>query len=128
MTKFLKLEQVIAYHDKMIDQYGGLHGIRDLGLLKSALEMPKATAFGQDLHPTIYDKAAAYLFHIVKNHPFNDGNKRAGAFAACVFLDVNGISVDFSDEQYETLVIEVAEGKTNKQQIAMFFESLVTQI
>ena len=122
MTKFLKVEQVVEYHDLMVNQYGGLQGIRDLGLLLSALEMPKAAAFGQDLHPTIFDKAAAYLFHIVKNHPFNDGNKRTGAFAACVFLNVNGISTDFPDEEYENLVIAVAEGKANKEQIAHFFE------
>lgn len=122
MTRFLKIEQVITFHDQMIEQYGGLHGMRDLGLLESALAMPRATAFGQDLHPTVYDKAAAYLFHIVKNHPFNDGNKRAGAFAACVFLSANGISVDFSDEKYEVLVVAVAEGKADKQQIAQFFE------
>lgn len=121
MTKFLKIEQIITYHDEMINRYGGLHGIRDLGLLQSAIEMPRARAFGQDLHPTIYDKAAAYLVHIVKNHPFFDGNKRTGAFSACVFLSVNGISVDFSDHKYELLVIEVAEGKADKQKISEFF-------
>lgn len=125
MTKYLRIEQIIDYHDRLIEKYGGLHRIRDIGLLESALGMPKAAVFGQELHPTIYDKAAAYLFHIVKNHPFNDGNKRAGAFTACVFLSVNGVSVDFSDKKYEALVIEVAEGKADKEKIAKFFETSV---
>lgn len=122
MTKFLKIEQVITYHDEMIDRYGGLHGIRDLGLLESAMGMPRAAAFGQELHPTVYDKAAAYLYHIVMNHPFYDGNKRTGSFVAAVFLSINGASVDFSDEEYEALIINVAEGKVDKQQIAEFFK------
>lgn len=103
MTKFLKIELVIAYHDEMIEKYGGLHGIRDLGLLESAMGMPRSIAFGQDLHPTIYDKAAAYLFHIVKNHPFNDGNKRTGAFSACVFLNVNGVLLIFLTKNMKNL-------------------------
>lgn len=91
MIKFLPVEQVIFYHDRLIEQYGGLTGIRDIGLLLSALEMPKASISGEYLHKTIFDKAAAYLYHIVCNHPFIDGNKRTGAFSALVFLDINGV-------------------------------------
>jgi len=97
MIKFLPVEMVILYHDKLIDEYGGLKGIRDMGLLLSALEMPKSSMCGVDFHPTIFDKAAAYLFHIVCNHPFNDGNKRTGAFAAAVFLEIHGMNTDFSE-------------------------------
>ncbi|MGH2639825.1 MAG: type II toxin-antitoxin system death-on-curing family toxin [Rhabdochlamydiaceae bacterium] len=123
MLKYLKTEQVITYHEEMVEKFGGLHGIRDLGLLESAMHMPRAAAFGQDLHVSLYDKAAAYLFHIVKNHPFYDGNKRTGAFCTYVFLSVNGVKIDFPDERYEELVVSVADGKADKQQIAQFFES-----
>ncbi len=123
MIKFLPVEMVILYHDKLIDEYGGLKGIRDMGLLLSALEMPKASLFGVDLHPTLFDKAAAYLFHIVCNHPFNDGNKRTGGFTASVFLDINGKNTDFSDKKYEQLIIKVAKGEAKKENIAKFFES-----
>jgi death-on-curing protein len=123
MIKFLPVEMIILYHDKLIDEYGGLKGIRDMGLLLSALEMPKSSMFGVDLHPRVYDKAAAYLYHIVQNHPFNDGNKRTGGFTAVVFLDINGMNTNFSDIEYEQLIIEVAQGNIKKENIAYFFEN-----
>ena len=123
MIKFLPIEMVILYHDKLVDEYGGLKGIRDLGLLLSALEMPKASMFGSYLHPTFFDKAAAYLFYIVCNHPFNDGNKRIGGFSATVFLDINGLSTKFSDKQYEKLILGVAKGEIKKEEIALFFQN-----
>lgn len=122
MIKYLPVEMVIFYHDKLIDLYGGLKGIRDMGLLLSALEMPKTAMFGVDLHPTVYHKAAAYLFHIACNHPFYDGNKRAAGFSAVVFLDINGVDTTFSDKEYERLIIGVAKGESNKEEIVSFFE------
>jgi death-on-curing protein len=122
MTKFLPVERVILYHDKLIDEFGGLKGIRDVGLLLSALEMPKSSMFGVDFHPTLFNKASAYLFHIVCNHPFNDGNKRTGGFAAVVFLGINRVNTDFSDIEYERLIIKVAKGEAKKEEIAHFFE------
>ncbi len=128
MIKYLPVEMVILYHDKLVDEYGGLKGIRDIGLLLSALEMPKASMFGTELHPTIFHKAAAYLFHIVANHPFNDGNKRTGGFCAAVFLDINGINTDFSDKKYEDLILEVAKGNTKKEEIALFFQNAFEEL
>lgn len=98
--KFLTVDEVIEIHDALLQDHGGLPGIRDKNLLISSVETPKATMFGQFLHPTIYDKAAAYLYHIVQNHPFNDGNKRCGAFSALVFLEVNRVHITFSDDEY----------------------------
>lgn len=123
MIKYLPVEMVILYHDKLVDGYGGLKGIRDMGLLLSALEMPKAAMFEVDLHPTLFDKAAAYLFHIVANHPFNDGNKRTGGFCAAVFLDINRMSTNFSDKDYENLILGVAKGKVKKEEITIFFQN-----
>lgn len=123
MIKFLPVEMVIFYHDKLIDEFGGFKGIRDIGLLLSALEMPKSSMFGVDFHPTICDKAAAYLFHIVCNHPFNDGNKRTGGFSAAIFLEINGVNTDFDDKEYESLIIKVAKGEAKKENIAHFFEN-----
>ncbi|WP_195155512.1 type II toxin-antitoxin system death-on-curing family toxin [Candidatus Protochlamydia phocaeensis] len=122
MIKFLPVEMIILYHDKLIDSYGGVHGIRDMGLLLSALEMPKAHLFGVELHPTLEDKAAAYLFHIICNHPFIDGNKRTGGFVAAVFLEINGKSTDFPDEAYESLILGVARGEMKKEDISRFFK------
>lgn len=78
--------------------------------------------FGQELHPSMYDKAAAYLFHIVCNHPFNDGNKRTGFGSALLFLKANSVSVNFDKKKYENLVVEVAKGKISKAEIARFLE------
>lgn len=122
MIKYLPVEMVVLYHDILIDKYGGLKGIRDLGLLLSALEMPKSSAFGVEFHSTLFDKAAAYLFHIVYNHPFIDGNKRTGGFSALVFLEINGKKTNFSDKEYEHLIIHVANGKVKKEEIAAFFK------
>ena len=76
MTLYISLENVLEIHDRLVDEYGGLKGVLNFGLLQSALEMPKAMFNGRYLHRTIFDKAAAYLFHITKNHSFVDGNKR----------------------------------------------------
>lgn len=119
---FLNVEEVIDYHTEIINEFGGSHGIRDIGLLISAVEMPKATMFGEDLHPTIFDKAAAYLFHIVCNHPFIDGNKRSATVAALTFLVSNQIELEYDEYELEDLVIRVAEGLVKKEEIALFFE------
>lgn len=121
MIKYLTVKQVITIHDEFLI-YGGLPGIRDEGLLISAVDMARSSFFGQDLHKTIYDKAAAYLFHIVSNHPFNDGNKRTGALTAILFLEQNGVVVDFSEDEYEMLVLEVAQSKKTKKEIAEFMQ------
>jgi death on curing protein len=120
MTKFFTVEQVIEIHDVFLEDHGGLPGIRDKGLLVSAVEMPKAAMFGEYLHKTIYDKAGAYLFHIVQNHPFNDGNKRTGALTTILFLEENGINIVFSDQDYEEFVVNIAQGQKNKEKIAYF--------
>lgn len=75
MIQFLTVDEIIEMHDAFLNKFGGLPGIRDKNLLLSAIAAPQGRMFGEDLHPTVYDKAAAYLFHIVCNHPFNDGNK-----------------------------------------------------
>jgi death-on-curing protein len=122
MTKFFTAEQVIELHDAFLEDHGGLHGFRDKGLLFSAVEMPRASMFGEYLHKTIYDKASAYLFHIVQNHPFNDGNKRTGALTTILFLEENGVKIIFSDKNYEELVVAVAQEQKNKKEIAYFLE------
>jgi death-on-curing protein len=110
----------------VIEKFGGLSGIRDPHLLLSCIESPKMTMFGTDLYPSIYDKAAIYLFNIICNHPFNDGNKRTGAGAAYLFLQINKapLPFDFSPEDmtYENFVVKVAKGKTTKEEIACFLE------
>jgi death on curing protein len=97
--------------------------VRDWGLLRSAIAMPAATVGGQFLHTDLYEMAAAYLFHIVQNHPFIDGNKRVGAVAADVFLMLNEAKLIASNDQYAELVLVTARGEMNKSAIAEFFRN-----
>jgi death-on-curing protein len=117
---FIGLDDVLDLHAHQIEKYGGSLGVRDLGLLKSAVAMPSATFGGEYLHVDVYEMAAAYLFHIVQNHPFIDGNKRAGAVVALAFLAINAIRVDDVEDELETLVMDVACGKIDKPEIAEF--------
>ena len=91
MIKFFTVEQVIEIHDAFLEDHGGLPGIQDKGLLISAVEMPRASMFGEYLHKTLYDKAAAYLFHIVQNHPFNL-KSAVGRLVKCNFLIQNELN------------------------------------
>jgi death-on-curing protein len=119
--KFLGLDDVVAIHTDQITKYGGSLGIRDSGLLQSSVAMPMAGFGDQYLHTDLYEMAAAYLFHLVQNHPFVDGNKRVGAMSAYAFLDINNIELVASDDDYADFVLEVAQGQRSKAQIAEFF-------
>ncbi len=118
---FLDLDQVIRLHRSLIEHYGGSEGICDAGLLHSAIAMPQAAYGGQYLHEDLYAMAAAYLFRLVQNHPFLDGNKRPGAAAAVVFLAMNDITIDNDEEGLVDLTLRVATGQAGKAAIADFF-------
>jgi len=122
MIHYLTVDQAIKAQFRLVQEHGGVIGIRDVGLLTSAMEMPKIAYNGQDVHVTIFHKAAAYLFHLIKNHPFIDGNKRTGAFLAILFLRLNNVQLLINQKQYETLVIGIAAGLISKAQISLFFE------
>jgi death-on-curing protein len=120
---FLTLEKVLELQPQSIDRYGGLHGIRDRGLLESALAMPQAGFGGEYVHGSLLEMAAAYLFHLTKNHPFIDGNKRIGFAAAIVFLRMNGYTYLDSQERAEAMVLKVASGEIGKAEIATYLKS-----
>lgn len=123
--RFLTLEEVIEIHADQIERYGGSPGIRDLGLLESAIATPQAGFGGTYLHADLFEMAAAYLFHIVQNHAFVDGNKRGGAAAALVFLALNGTETGITNPALVKLVLNVAQGKTGKAAVADFFRKNV---
>ncbi|MEC4988328.1 MAG: type II toxin-antitoxin system death-on-curing family toxin [Oscillatoria sp. PMC 1068.18] len=123
IPKFLSLEQVIDIHQRQIDIFGGTAGIRDKGLLVSALAQPQASFFGELLHPTIHEQAAAYLFHLAKNHPFIDGNKRTSFAVTVVFLGLNGYRLNLVSVDAYSLVIQVATGAISKAELALFLEA-----
>lgn len=118
---FLSLHDVLFAHEDQIRRYGGGPGLRDPGLLESAVAQPRATYGSQLLHAFPFEMAAAYLCHIVQNHPFVDGNKRAGAVAAILFLDLNGIEIAAPPGALYDITIAVANGSVGKSDVAEFF-------
>ena len=123
MTKYLTSNQVIEFHDELLKKFGGLPGVRDKNLLHSALDAPKAAFGGQEMYPTIYAKAAAYLYHLTRNHPFNDGNKRTAFVATIAFLQGNHAKIRFAMAALEHVVVEVAHGKVSKEKIEHFLKT-----
>ncbi len=124
---FLDLNRVLAIHRSVIERYGGSEGIRDAGLLHSAVAMPQAGFGGQLLHPDLFEMAAAYLYHLVQNHPFVDGNKRVGAASAIVFLAMNDTPLHPDEEGLVEITLRVATGQAGKKEIAAFFRSLTDE-
>src|SRR5512140_1446736 len=122
--EFLRIEDVLRIHEDQIERYGGSPGLRDSGLLASVVETPRATFGGKFLHTDLFEMAAAYLYHIVQNHPFVDGNKRTGAACAIIFLALNRIELDADEEGLITLTLAVAQGQAGQQQIAEFFRKI----
>jgi death-on-curing protein len=122
---FLSLARVIEIHRDSISQYGGDTGVRDMGLLESAVAQARAAFGGQYLHEDLPTMAAAYLYHLVMNHPFVDGNKRVGATAAFVFLDMNDAKFSAPEDEFRDLVVDLASGKLDKADVIAFFKKHV---
>ncbi len=120
--KYLSPHQVLFLHARLIEETGGSHGVRDMGLLLSALGRPMATFEGKDLHPTIYQKAAALSHSMINNHPFVDGNKRTGIGVAVLFLSLNGYVITASNQELLDLTLKIAQKRTTKDDLANWFE------
>jgi death-on-curing protein len=117
-VKFIPEELAAVVHRNLIQRYGGSYGIRDYGLLSSALGQAKMTVGGKFAHRTIFDKAAAYGFHICANHPFVDGNKRVAFAVMYLFLARNGYSLDASEQDAYQTMMSVASGQMKKPKLA----------
>lgn len=120
---FLTLDDLLDSHTEQIATYGGTYGVRDVGLLESARAQPEARFDGRYLHADLFEMAAAYLYHIVQNHPFIDGNKRVGLEAALVFLEINDLSLNATDDELIDLTLRAARSLVSKTEIADFFRA-----
>ena len=109
--KILSKRQILMLHTALIAQTGGIDGVRDEGLLDSAINAPFQTFAEQDLYPTVLEKAARLGFGLISNHPFLDGNKRIGAHAMLTFMGVNQINLCCTDEELTSLILQVASGR-----------------
>lgn len=118
---FLSVENVVAIHHRVIEEFGGDPGLRDRGLLESAVAMPQSTFGGSFLHTGLGEQAAAYHYHLCSNHPFVDGNKRVALASAEVVLLINGMALSASDDELEILTTGVASGELSKAEVVEFF-------
>ena len=116
MIRFSK-EKVLLLHQLMAEATGGSTGLREEALLESALESVYATFGGQELYPSKEEKAARLGFGLVKNHPFVDGNKRIGAHAMLVFLELNGIELNHTSEELSEIILKLAAGDADLQSL-----------
>ena len=123
--RYLSLGEIVDLHQALLEQTGGATGIRDLGMLESALAQPRATFGGTDLHPTLVQKAAALGFSLTLNHPFVDGNKRVAHAAMEVFLLLNGIDLNATIDDQERLMLDLADGRITREQLILWLENHV---
>lgn len=119
----LTQEQVLQMHRMLIAETGGLDGVRDMGTLDMALCSAFQTLDGKDIYPTLEEKAARLAFSIVKNHPFVDGNKRTGLFVMLVFLELNGIDLNFTQQELVDLGLGLADGSIDAGMVLEWIKS-----
>ena len=124
-VRFLAVADVLTIHENTIEHEGGMAGLRDPGLLESAVLMPQQRFGGEYLHPGLAEMAAAYLFHIAQNHAFHDGNKRTAALAALIFLDVNGASSLPPPDDLERMTLAVAASEATKDELTEWMRALL---
>jgi death-on-curing protein len=121
----LTVDIVKEIHEAVIAEFGGLRGVRDEGLLSSAVAAPQATMGGKSPFADLVEVAAAYLFYICRNHAFNDGNKRAAMTAAIVFLRLNGVEPSPDSDDWEALVSDVAASNVDREQTTTRLRRLI---
>jgi death-on-curing protein len=124
-VKYLTPEQVLFIHNRLIRETGGSLGLRDLGLLQSALARPQATFGGKELYKDIFSKTAALLTSLINNHPFVDGNKRVGITSAALFLELNGVQLKATNNELVVFTLSVATSKLELTQVASWFREHV---
>ena len=126
--RYLSIEEIISLHAKVVAQSGGSSGLRDRGALESASAQPEMTFGGNDLYPTIAEKAAALGHSLIQNHPFVDGNKRVGHAAMEVFLVLNGYEIRASVDEQEQIVLSVASGQKSRAEFAEWLKQHVVEV
>lgn len=125
--RYLTLNETIELHRRIIEQSGGAEGIANLGGLESALAQPRMTFGGEDLYPTIVEKASALGFSLINNHPFVDGNKRIGHAAMEVFLVLNGFEIDAPVDEQEQVILQVASGELGRDNFTQWLRDRIVE-
>jgi death-on-curing protein len=125
--RYLTVAEVLSLHRLLIEQTGGAVGIRDLGALQSAVAHPQMTFGGDDLYPSLEEKAAALCFSLVANHPFLDGNKRVAHAAMETFLMLNGWELNAPVDEQERLMLSLAASQTSRDELVAWVRSRVVR-
>ena len=125
--RYLSLNEVLAIYQAVMKQSGGTYGLRNTGALQSALAQPRMTFGGQELYPTIVEKASALGFSLIKNHPFVDGNKRTGHAAIEVFLLLNGYELQADVDEQERVILQVAANEMDRDSFTAWLRTRVVR-
>ncbi len=125
--KYLKVKHVLRIHGRVIEQSGGDTGVRDLGLLDSAVAQPRAGFGGTDLYPELADKAAALAFSLVMNHPFADGNKRTGYVSMMMFLSRNGHTIKATIDDRESVFLRLAASELDREEFVAWVRDRIVR-
>ena len=125
---YLNQNQVLKLHNQIIKEFGGINGIRNEAFLESALANPLQTFTGQDLYPTILDKAIKLCYAIIKNHPFLDGNKRTGLHSLLILLNINGLKIEIAHDELIDIIFNVANGSFNQQKFLLLLKENIKEV
>lgn len=126
--KYLSIFQIIELHEQLIEQSGGIHGIRDFNGLESAIAQPEMTFGGEDLYPKLTQKAATLAYSLCMNHPFVDGNKRVAHAAMEIFLVLNGYELNASIDEQENLFLDLAKGRISREKLTEWLEINIVHV
>jgi death on curing protein len=126
--RYLTLKEALQLHRRIIEQSGGSTSIRDIGLLESALAQPLMSFGGEDLYPTLVEKASALCFSLVKNHPFVDGNKRVGHAVMETFFILNGYEINASVPEQEEVILNLAAGELNRDDFSDWIRGHISEV
>ncbi|MEM4204872.1 MAG: type II toxin-antitoxin system death-on-curing family toxin [Candidatus Methanomethylicaceae archaeon] len=121
--RYLTLHELLEIYQHVMQQSGGLVGIRDLGALESAIAQPRMTFSGAELYPTVVEKAASLGFSLIQNHPFVDGNKRTAHAAMETFLVLNGYEIRATADEQESVILQVASGRMNRDEFVRWLNA-----
>ena len=120
--RYLTIDEIFAIHDRAIREYGGSPELLDLGRLEATLAVPRQTMFGEELYPDVFSKAAILYYLLIKNHPFLDGNKRTAFLALMRFLNINGYTLNATNDELYQFTIDVASSALTKEEVEMWIK------
>ena len=125
---YLHKQQILKLHNRTINEFGGIHGIRDERMLDSALANPLQTFAGFDLYPTCVDKAVQLCYGLIKNHPFLDGNKRIALHSMLILISINGLKIECAHDELIDIIFKVADGSFNSSDLLQLLKEKIKEV